>query len=542
MTTTTTNTTTTNPTTTTTSTTDHALTASEPQHVAPPPDYEALLTGVVALAADFSNCVEAFGLIHPMLKWEKGEQRLLTRVGLQQARLLVWGDIVGVSSPPASVTDRAVPKHPSAAYPDLKEPTFFNARDERLEDTQIRTQVEAALSAIVERQSNTSREEMMHQYGLKPPKKFTPQYEHALDVNRLEAFREKHELLKEVAETYAQISTRRASSITRTSWSIADPSKFEGYIKLIQSKIDTLIDLMDVRERLDRGIRMDIKALGWHLSPDRQRIAADTSKLRLLTEVCKEEYPEYIPAIETALANIDRERRESIIDYNPYANAGAIQATTTNASTSQAPRRGSIGLVQTADLSNGSSPVATNGAAKPKHSSGLLGGFFKFGKKSSTPAKPSSLNPPRSQSVSAIPPKSPTEDLTPRALSDAGPGPSGPGLPSPPHTTSDQADPLAQPPVNNDGMDDDLGPNDLPPARSKSVGEILELQPETEEEKDLLLQHKLERMDTNATVEDDIKEGAESNGGEVKFGLVNAPSRHDQFHGLGRQGTKVQWD
>ena len=98
----------------------------------PKPEHEALLPGVMALANLFSNTVEAFGLIRASQRWEREEQLLLSRLGIQQARLLIWGDILGVSSPPPSVTNQAVPKHPSAAYPDLKEPTFFAPRDARL--------------------------------------------------------------------------------------------------------------------------------------------------------------------------------------------------------------------------------------------------------------------------------------------------------------------------------------------------------------------------------------------------------------------------
>ena len=88
------------------------------------PEHEALLAGVMALANLFSNTVEAFGLISASQRWEREEQLLLSKLGIQQARLLIWGDILGVSSPPSSVTNRAVPQHPSAAYPDLSDEAF----------------------------------------------------------------------------------------------------------------------------------------------------------------------------------------------------------------------------------------------------------------------------------------------------------------------------------------------------------------------------------------------------------------------------------
>ncbi|KAK4496500.1 hypothetical protein PRZ48_012480 [Zasmidium cellare] len=294
------------------------------------PQHEALLTGAIALASLFSSCVEAFGLIHPSQKWDKQEQLLLTRLGLQQARLLIWGSVLGISSPPPTVTNRAVPKHPSSAYPDLSEPTFFDARDPRLDDPQFRTTIEETLSSIVDRASHLTREEMMAKYGLKPPKRFTMVFEPALDTNRLEFFRERYELLREVAESYAQINTRRTNSIVQTSWSIADVTKFGAWIQITQEKIDYLISLLDVKEKVDRGMRMDIRMFGWHIAPDRARTAQDVSKLRLLQEVCRVDYPEYVVATQQALDNISRESRENNLSMAPTAQQQALFGSQSN--------------------------------------------------------------------------------------------------------------------------------------------------------------------------------------------------------------------
>lgn len=288
------------------------------------PQHEALLTGAIALASLFSSCVEAFGLIHPSQKWDKHEQLLLTKLGLQQARLLIWGSVLGISSPPAAVTNRAVPKHPSSAYPDLNEPTFFDPRDPRLDEPQFRTTIEDTLSSIVDRASHLTREEMMAKFGLKPPKRFTVVFEPALDTNRLEFFRERYELLREVAESYAQINTRRTNSIVQTSWSIADVTKFGAWIQITQEKIDSLIGLLDVKEKVDRGMRMDIRMFGWHIAPDRARTAQDVSKLRLLQEICKVDYPEYVVATQQALDNISRESREHNLSLAPTAQQQAL--------------------------------------------------------------------------------------------------------------------------------------------------------------------------------------------------------------------------
>lgn len=347
------------------------------------PEHEALLTGAVALASLFSSCVEAFGLIHPSHKWDKEEQLLLTRLGLQQARLLIWGSALGVSAPPASVTNRAVPKYPSSAYPDVKEPTFFDTRDPRLDDPNMRTIIEQTLSEIVDRSSTLTREEMMAKYGLKPPKKISMTFEPSMDPNRLESFRERWELLREVAESYAQISTRRNNSIVHSSWSIADVTKFGSFIKLIQEKVDYLIELMDVKDKVDRGMRMDIRMFGWHIAPDRVKTAQDISKLRLLQEICKEDYPEYVTATQQALDHISRETRE-------------------NAPTSQTAQRQALLKPEPNGTSNGN---------HSKKRPGLLKIFRSFTKSKDTG---------RSQSISG-PSSSIEEDGPPRSQSHPGP-------------------------------------------------------------------------------------------------------------------------
>ncbi len=452
---------------------------------------------------------------------------------------------MGISSPPASVTDRAVPKHPSAAYPDLKEPTFFQARDARLEDPAVRVTIEEALSEIVDRSSHTTREEMMEKYGLKPPKKFSLDHQPALDTNRLEGFREHFALLRQVAESYAQISTQRNSSITRTSWAIADLAKFEGFIKLTQSKIDSLITLMDVKEKVDRGMRMDIKALGWHLSADKGRVAQDTSKLRLITEICEKDYPEYLDATRAALGQIERERREQAFVYNPYASQ-ALAAPVSAEPGLAAARRGSAPLMRA-----GANGATNGGPPKPKHGS-LFGGLFKFGK-----AK-SGVGAGRSQSVSAAS-TGPMEELDPpRALSDSGPvrygGEDEDSAPlerarsksvgALPHMESDHTAPTDEAARRVILPNDEVAPtqgvqpmDEVRTVRSKSVGEILEIRPETEEEE--AIAQELKRLDNNATVPDEVRRDGGAGDGELLSGAI---SRHDQFHGLGRQGTKVQWD
>jgi hypothetical protein len=438
------------------------------------PEHEALLPGVMALANLFSNTVEAFGLIRASQRWEREEQLLLSRLGIQQARLLIWGDILGISSPPSSVTNQAVPKHPSAAYPDLKEPTFFAPRDTRLDEPSTRQQIEDALSTIVDRSAHTTRDEMMEKFGLKPPKRFMPDYQPALDTTRLEAFREKYELLKEVAETYAHINSRRTNSIVMQSWTISDRTKFASFIQLTQDKIDFLVNSMGVGERIDRAMRMDIRNFGWHITADRARIAQDVSKLKLIHDACKDDYPQYIIAVTQALDNISRESRENSgqggFSYNPYA-----ASLTSNSEPKPAASNGN-GTSSANGTSNGQSKTKPH-AKRP----GMFSRLLSFRNKSKEEVPKSKAHHQRERSQSTV---EPTADPD-RSLSDAGPQT---GLAPP-------SDGLER--VRSRSLDAGAAPVFIP---SSSAAVSSSTAPAVGSLDEQLLQDKLERLDTKDTV------------------------------------------
>nr|POE75774.1 hypothetical protein CFP56_67793 [Quercus suber] len=462
---------------TTKSNADHVENIEQPKH-------EAELAGALALANLFSNCVEAFGLIRSAQKWEREEQLLLVRLGIQQARLLIWGDLVGISSPPKTVTDRAVPRHPSAAYPDLNEPTFFAARDVRLDEPETRTKVEQALSAIADRSMQHTREEMMKQYGLAPPKRLIGGGQQALDTARLEGFREKFELLQEVAESYAQVSTRRGRSIIQTGWVIADKVRFGHFLTYTQAKVDDLINTMDVKEGVDRGMRIDIRAFGWHLTNDKSKAAHDKSKLHLIAEACGAEYPEYVKATDQALAQIHREAQENAVSYQTYAKAAQLDVSRPKTKTHHSS-------------SDTHEPVALHDSHSKRP--GLLTRLSKtFGRTKSHHTAPTE----RSQSVSSV-----TSEPE-RAQSDAGFVAS----------TNEQAD---------------LAP--LEPVRSKSVGALPGMPVGSIPEASVgsldgtILQHSRARSGTDATTDEPLADS---------LPVANMISRHDQYHGIARTATK----
>ncbi|PSN65402.1 hypothetical protein BS50DRAFT_575425 [Corynespora cassiicola Philippines] len=269
-----------------------------------------ILTNVLSLATQFSTCVEAFNLVHPSKDSDKDQRIALAKLGLQQGRLLIFGDAVGISSPPATIARHMIPSHPGATNPDPHLPVNFGTRDPKLDDPSINEKVRAALTEIEGRPSHLSREELMEKYGLKSPKRFTMLEYPSLDTNRLEAFREKYALLQDlVKQTGARAGLRRGLSMTMTHWQVRDVQKFEDFVRTVRVEVDGLVALLGVKEQVDRGMKSDIKSMGWHPDLSGPIVRQDWEKLRLIREACADDYPEYVEVTEAALKYISEELR-----------------------------------------------------------------------------------------------------------------------------------------------------------------------------------------------------------------------------------------
>jgi predicted component of type VI protein secretion system len=276
-----------------------------------------ILTDVFSLATQFSTCVEAFNLIHPSKDHDHAQRVALAKLGLQQGRLLIFGDAVGISAPPANIARHMIPSHPGITNPDPHVPVHFGVRDPRLDEEVINAKVRRALHEIAGRPSSMSRDELMNVYGLKSPKTFSRVEYPALDTNRLEAFREKFTLLKDLLnQTGARSSLKRNASMTTSHWTVKDTTRFSEYVKVVRTEVDALIDLMGVKEQVDRGIRSDLKSMGWHPDLTGPAVRQDWEKLRLIREACVVDYPEYIEVIDKAMQYISEEVKESNLARN----------------------------------------------------------------------------------------------------------------------------------------------------------------------------------------------------------------------------------
>ncbi|RAR00377.1 pathogenicity protein LopB [Stemphylium lycopersici] len=271
-----------------------------------------ILTDVFSLATQFSTCVEAFNLIHPTKDHDHAQKVALAKLGLQQGRLLIFGDAVGISAPPATIARHMIPSHPGLTNPDPHLPVNFGVRDPRLDQEVINAKVRRALHEIAGRPSNMSRDELMSVYGLKSPKTFSRLEYPALDTNRLEGFREKYGLLKDLLnQSGARSSLKRNLSMTTSHWQVKDTTRFNEYVKVVRTEVDALIDLMGVKEQVDRGTRSDLKSMGWHPDLTGPTVRQDWEKLRLIREACEVDYPEYIEVIDKAMQYISEELKET---------------------------------------------------------------------------------------------------------------------------------------------------------------------------------------------------------------------------------------
>jgi hypothetical protein len=224
-----------------------------------------ILTNVLSLATQFSTCVEAFNLIYPHKYSDHAQKVALAKLGIQQGRLLIFGDAVGISSPPKAIARHMVLSHSGPTNPDPTLPVHFADRNPKLDEEEVNEKVRAALSEIEGRPSHLTREELMEKYGLKAPKRFNTIEHPALDTNRLEAFRERYALLQDlVRQSGIRSDMKRGLSMTMSHWTVRDVTRFEEFVKTVKLEVDGLIALMDVKEHVDRGMRTDIKAMAWH--------------------------------------------------------------------------------------------------------------------------------------------------------------------------------------------------------------------------------------------------------------------------------------
>ena len=267
------------------------------------------LSDAYSLADLFADCVESMNLIHGNHEESHAEEILTAQLGIEQARLLIWGDAVGITSPPATTgITSAIPRHPGALNPEPEKALYFGTRDARLDDPRFRKRVEDSLAAIASPMTQLPKVKMLQTYGLdhfKGSPKVREAHMLAPNPFRLQAFREKLELLQEVVTAYPHAKARKQFGVNKkVAWQIMDVAKGRELCTLIREKVDYLVQLMDIQARLDLSMRSDVRAMGWHPSEDMNATIRDTLKLSLLVEASETLYPEYSTAAQEAMDNV----------------------------------------------------------------------------------------------------------------------------------------------------------------------------------------------------------------------------------------------
>lgn len=319
---------------------------------APGPTKAQTLDKVFSLATQFSTCVEAFNLIHPSKESDHAQRVALAKLGVQQSRLLIFGDAVGISAPPATIARHMIPSHPGLTNPDPHLPVNFGVRDDRLDKDATHEKVRKALNEIAGRPGYLSRDELMEKYGMKTPKRFNMLEHPALDTNRMEAFREKYGLLQDlVRQSGARANIKRSLSMTTTHWTIKDTTRFDEFVKAVRTEVDGLIDLLGVNDHVDRGMKSDIRSMAWHPELSGPVVQQDWEKLRLIREACEANYPQYIEVADRALLYLNEELRETVL-ANRRASVGAP------------PLGGAAGARRKSDYELRAHPEATQTAQK----------------------------------------------------------------------------------------------------------------------------------------------------------------------------------
>lgn len=261
----------------------------------------------LALSSLFSNCIESIGLIVPFHETRYSENLLVSKVAIQQNRLLCWGEILGISSPPASTgITQAIPKHAGSTNPDPNQPINFSIRDPRLDDPELRIKINDALHGILDPIFSPDNADLRKTYGLKHYKAGRFAEQPFSNILRLEAFREKVALLEDVTHNFELPDLPRKKSRTlMPRWYIEDEALFSTYLEIIRQNTDYLIKLLDNQPQVDKAMAMDLRGMGWHPSDAQVDISRMAWKLGIIKEATEQlQYPEYTAAAKEALDNV----------------------------------------------------------------------------------------------------------------------------------------------------------------------------------------------------------------------------------------------
>ena len=252
----------------------------------------------IGIAALFTACIECFEYFKVASDLRRSYEVLLIKLEIQQERLLVWGDVVGIGSDELDSIEK------DKTLSDLTKRCLSTIRS-LLQDTEI-LKSKYGLCAI------TSSDQAIRQTSL--------------SANALKRFRLRfRETLK------------GPGALDKTRWAIHDAAKFEKLITDLKDLIDGLIARVPApMERQDQKIKDDIASM-----------VDNITGLKLVQEACEETYPSWHDAASAALDasevdTVDGRLAAERVAYHQSLDQDASESMNTNggATTAFGPTQG----------------------------------------------------------------------------------------------------------------------------------------------------------------------------------------------------------
>lgn len=265
-------------------------------------DREAEFLNVLVLASLFYNTLKSFDNIHSSLNDFKDEKVYLAQLGIEQARLLIWGEQMGIFSLPPSLTFME-------SEEDRKNMT---PRDSRLDDEEVRVNLEGLMNSIIHTLSNPNDNDAdLDTTGLRPlPRGGAQALEQpAADLTRMKNFEDSYKHLLELGSN--KVSVKRPSSIASQQWVIHDTLRFSNFVKSTKRQVDTLLMALNINDKVENILLGDIRDLGKHAggspgSKPSPLAVKDMAKLKLLIRACKGRYPALLNEAQQTFNNLQK--------------------------------------------------------------------------------------------------------------------------------------------------------------------------------------------------------------------------------------------
>jgi len=238
-----------------------------------------LTIGVVALASLFSTCIECFNYFNAGRRLEEDLEILLVKLDVEKARLLIWGNGVGILK--AEDEGRAV----------------------ELGDPSKTPLIERCLERIKSLLSDTK--DLQGTYGVQAStesRALAAKSSAIVSVNSMNLFETSY---RRFWVRFARNQTR-SGVLTRTKWAIHDKPKFEGLVIHLREIIDGLNQVLPIpRETQDQIMHDDIGSI------------LNISKLRLVRSACEGSYRGWSTVASEVIqaTEIGTEDRRSVEDW-----------------------------------------------------------------------------------------------------------------------------------------------------------------------------------------------------------------------------------